>query len=35
LTRLRDDQRGVTAVLFGVSAVIVVGMVGLETEGGS
>ena len=36
--RLADfvrDRRGATAVLFGVSAVVVVGMVGLGTEGGS
>ncbi|WP_437171124.1 pilus assembly protein TadG-related protein [Falsiroseomonas sp. E2-1-a4] len=32
---LRDDVRGATAVLFGVSAVVIVGMVGLGTEGGS
>src|SRR3954453_20272875 len=33
--RLRGDRRGATAVLFGISAVVVVGMVGLGTEGGS
>ncbi len=35
LACLRRDRRGATAVLFGVSAVVVVGMVGLGTEGGS
>ena len=35
LAGLVRDRRGATAVLFGVSAVVVVGMVGLGTEGGS
>ena len=35
MVTLRRDQRGATAALFGVSALVVVGMVGLGTEGGS
>lgn len=35
LSYLMHNRRGATAVLFGVSAVVVVGMVGLGTEGGS
>lgn len=35
LAALRRDRRGATAVIFGVTAVAVVGMVGLGTEGGS
>jgi Flp pilus assembly protein TadG len=35
LTGLLRDRRGATAVLFGVTSVVVIGMVGLGTEGGS
>ena len=35
LRRLFTDRRGATAVLFGISATVVIGMVGLGTEGGT